>query len=151
MLTCVQRQSQHIPAQFRRDTNLPSADTKVTLLCEEVPTSCKAIWEGNKLQNPRLNAEGWMNFSLNHFLEEGDICVFELFSKSPFRIKVRIFRVVMRTEDAYLDAKGDLELKRQVVLDWRGHYQVLDANLVDTARPTATTPPQKPKLRDTLT
>lgn len=56
-----------------------------------------------------------MNFSRNHFLEEGDVCVFEDMNTQPaIRIGVYIFRVV--------------ELKGPIVLDWERHYKVLETN-----------------------
>lgn len=90
----------------------------MTLVCDEVPTNCKAIWVGKDPENPKIDSKGWMNFSRSHALEEGDVCVFEFFSTAAFRIGVYIFRVV--------------GLKRPILLDWTRHYKVLDTNASQT-------------------
>ena len=86
----------------------------MTLVNDEPPSNCKAIWKpGNDLKNATLNAHGWMNFSRTHFLEEGDVCVFEVLKTHPaFRIGVYIFRVV--------------ELKKPRGHDWEHHYKVAE-------------------------
>ena len=100
---------QEIPARFWKESKLPPTDVRVTLVSEDPPSNCKAIWmPGNDLKNSKLNAQGWMNFSRTHFLEEGDVCVFEDLNNAGFRIGVYIFRVV--------------ELTPPIVLDWERHY-----------------------------
>jgi len=100
---------QVIPAEFKKQSKLPAKEVKVTLVCDEVPTNCKAIWVGSKDQ---IDSKGWMNFSRSHCLEEGDVCVFDCFTTTAsFRLGVYIFRV--------------LKLKRPILLDWTHHYKVL--------------------------
>jgi hypothetical protein len=102
---------QGLPAQFVKQAKLPATEVRVTLVCDSPPSNCKAIWEpGNNMKNSKLNAQGWMKFSRTHFLEEGDVCVFEDLNKIPtIRIGVYIFRVV--------------ELKRPTIFDWERHYK----------------------------
>lgn len=86
--------SMDIPAEFGKRSRLPAAEAKVTLVCDEVPTMCKAVWIGTNPEQPKLDAHAWMEFSRSHFLEEGDVCVFELFNRVTIRIGIHIFRVV---------------------------------------------------------
>lgn len=103
---------QDIPAEFGKQSKLPATEVRVTLVCNEVPTNCKAMWVGKDPEHPKLESKGWMNFSRSHFLEEGDVCVFECSSRAAtFRIGVHIFRVV--------------RMKKPVLLDWTRHYEVL--------------------------
>ena len=99
---------QDLPAQFVKQAKLPATEVRVTLVCDSPPSNCKANWEpGNNMKNSKLDAQGWMKFSRTHFLEEGDVCVFEHLNK--IRIGVYIFRVV--------------ELKRPTIFDWERHYK----------------------------
>ena len=58
-----------------------------------------------------LIRKGWAWFALEHLLEEGDVCVFELADKGARSILVHIFRVVQIPEDV---GKASL----------RDHYEV---------------------------
>jgi hypothetical protein len=97
---------QDIPGEFAKKSRLPATETRAMLICDEVPTMCRAVWEG-----AGLNAHGWMDFSRTHYLEEGDVCVFELHNRVAVRIGVHIFRVV--------------GLRRSLV-DWAHHYHVVN-------------------------
>jgi hypothetical protein len=61
------------------------------------------VVECNKQQQNRLqlSPEGWAHFALDHILEEGDACVFELLSNSPElpMFRVHIFRALLPTLD----------------------------------------------------
>jgi len=55
-------------------------------------------WQGF-CETPLLKTDRWAQFALDHALEEGDVCVFELVDSDPafisgFLISVHIFRVV---------------------------------------------------------
>jgi len=122
---------QDIPADFAKHSNLPSHEVRVTLVCDEVPTNCKALWLGSQSQ---LDCKGWRNFSRSHCLEEGDVCVFECFppatpTMASIRLGVYIFRVV--------------KLTRPIVLDWARHYKVLqgDNDIAGTANGSPSPPP----------
>ena len=90
---------------------MPAKEVVVTLVCADHPTTCMALWLGDHPKSPRLNSKGWMNFSCNHFLEEGDVCIFELFDRKTFHIRVHISRVVPLTECA---------------VPWNLHYDVFE-------------------------
>ncbi|KAG0557472.1 hypothetical protein KC19_11G133400 [Ceratodon purpureus] len=94
-----------IPGEFTKKSRLPATKTKAMLICDEVPTMCKAVWDGTM-----LNAHAWMEFSRTHYLEEGDVCVFELHNRVAVRIGVHIFRLVGL---------------RRSLLDWTQHYNVV--------------------------
>ncbi|MCO5610479.1 hypothetical protein L7F22_064717 [Adiantum nelumboides] len=68
---------------------LPSKIQEVALL----DTSGKS-WFARWLGARNGLSGGWRKFSLDHGLEEGDICVFELLDSKKVVIKVHIFRVV---------------------------------------------------------
>ena len=79
-----------IPAEFGKKSRLPVGEAKVTLVCDEVPTMSKAVWIGTNPEQPKLDADAWMEFSRSHFLEEGDVCVFELFNRVTIRIGIHM-------------------------------------------------------------
>ncbi|MCO5610484.1 hypothetical protein L7F22_064722 [Adiantum nelumboides] len=68
---------------------LPSQIQEVALL----DTSGKS-WSARWLGARNGLSGGWRKFSLDHGLEEGDVCVFELLDSKKIVFKVHIFRVV---------------------------------------------------------
>lgn len=70
---------------------LPNQTQSATLVDSSGET-WTAKWLGNRA-NPGLSG-GWRKFSLDHGLEEGDMCIFELMDRKKLIIKVHIFRVV---------------------------------------------------------
>lgn len=62
-----------------------------------------ANWEWHAFcETPLLNSDAWAKFALDHTLEEGDVCVFELSNTEPafmmgFLFCVHIFRVADQT------------------------------------------------------
>lgn len=64
---------------------------------------------------------GWRGFALDHRLEEGDVCVFELVDRENFGLLVHIFRVLGRPEEdlgvyyptPHKSAKGGTEQQRR--------------------------------------
>lgn len=103
----------------------------MTLVCDEVPTMCKAVWIGTNPEKPTLDAQAWMEFSRSHFLEEGDVCVFELFNRVTIRICIHIFRVV--------------GLSRALLPDhtWTQHYNVVHLQHAHQQQPCADGPAQE--------
>lgn len=69
--------------------HLPSEIQEATLL----DASGKA-WSARWLGSRSGLSGGWRKFSLDHGLEEGDVCVFELIDKNKLIFKVHVFRVV---------------------------------------------------------
>lgn len=116
---------QDIPADFAKHSNLPSHGQalRVTLVCDEVPTNCKALWLGPLSQ---LDCKGWQNFSRSHCLEEGDVCVFEcLPPANPTTTSIRLGVYICRV----------IKLPRSIMPDWTQHYKVLqgDNAIAETA------------------
>jgi hypothetical protein len=75
---------QDLPAQFKKQAKLSATEVRLTLVNESLPSNWKAIWEpGNGMKNSKLNSQGWMKFLRTHFLEEGDVRVFEDLNKIP--------------------------------------------------------------------
>ncbi|KAG0595120.1 hypothetical protein M758_UG141200 [Ceratodon purpureus] len=48
----------------------------------------------NKHNQVTLHRKHWAQFSLHHFLEDGDVCVFDLKEEDALAIVVHIFRVL---------------------------------------------------------
>lgn len=65
-------------------------------------------WLGDHPKRPGLHSAGWTKFVLEHFIEEGDVCVFELPDPKVFNISVEIFPVVPLVET--------------LEHGWRSHY-----------------------------
>lgn len=77
---------QEIPPEFSRQL---TRDERVHIFLRDAA--------GNKtrvLLTQEALTTGWRQFSLEHLLEEGDVCVFELIDTSQRIILVHIFRVV---------------------------------------------------------
>lgn len=68
---------------------LPNEIQQVTLL-----DSSGKSWSTKWLGSRNGLSGGWRKFSLDHGLEEGDVCVFELIDRKKLVINVHIFRVV---------------------------------------------------------
>jgi hypothetical protein len=102
--------AQEIPVQFLRETKL-HIPTNGEISWIALVDSSNKLWqvlskqvvECNKQQQNRLqlSPEGWAHFALDHILEEGDACVFELLSNSPElpMFRVHIFRALLPTLD----------------------------------------------------
>ena len=65
-------------------------------------------WQGDDHPKFGFNSTGWVKFVLDHFLEEGDVCVFELPDPKVFNISVTIFPIV--------------PLANTPELGWKSHY-----------------------------
>lgn len=48
----------------------------------------------NKRNNVTLHRKHWAQFSLHHFLEDGNVCVFEIKEDDALALVVHIFRVL---------------------------------------------------------
>jgi hypothetical protein len=81
---------QNIPCDFAK-SHFPKEDTDLIL---EDDNGYK--WPARWLRNAgrRGLSGGWGTFSRDHFLEEGDVCVYEVVDSCNWRIVVHIFRVV---------------------------------------------------------
>ncbi len=102
--------AQEIPVQFLRETKL-HIPTNGEISWIALVDSSNKLWqvlskqvvECNKQQQNRLqlSPEGWANFALDHILEEGDACVFELLynSKELPMFRVHIFQALLPTLD----------------------------------------------------
>ncbi|KAG0625583.1 hypothetical protein M758_2G066300 [Ceratodon purpureus] len=84
-----------IPRDFLEATGtLKVNKVKVCLIdskrtCYETKWKWQASW-----QTPFMNCDGWALFALDHKLEEGDVCVFQLMGPGPaFLLSVEIFTV----------------------------------------------------------
>ncbi|KAJ7565188.1 hypothetical protein O6H91_02G052000 [Diphasiastrum complanatum] len=81
-----------LPVKFCRKW-LPPANASITLTDPD-----GLNWQANWLGNPnRCGAGisgGWRRFALDHGLEEGDVCIFELTNREQIVLKVHIFRIV---------------------------------------------------------
>jgi hypothetical protein len=68
---------------------------KVSLI-DSQKTLYETKWKWHSsCQTPFLNCDGWASFALDHVLEEGDVCVFELIGPGPaILLAVHIFKVV---------------------------------------------------------
>ncbi|KAG0586660.1 hypothetical protein KC19_2G107000 [Ceratodon purpureus] len=84
-----------IPRDFLEATGTLTANkVKVCLIdrkrtCYETKWKWQASW-----QTPFMNCDGWALFALDHKLEEGDVCVFQLMGPGPaFLLSVHIFTV----------------------------------------------------------
>jgi len=83
---------QVIPQTFARESSLPAAGTALTLVdCTGESWEVQSHISNNAMAFHRRD---WCLFAIHHFLEEGDVCVFELTDPECFTILVRIFRVV---------------------------------------------------------
>ncbi len=83
---------QYVPAEFvikclRRDQiiKLETSDGG------QWPVNC--FYRNSSISSGMNIGRGWMVFSKENNLEEGDVCVFELFKRKPVVLKVTIFRV----------------------------------------------------------
>ena len=88
---------QVIPQTFARESSLPTAGTTLTLVdCtgESWEVQSHSSFLTNSDPVITIHRRDWCVFSVHHFLEEGDVCVFELTDPECFTILVRIFRVV---------------------------------------------------------
>lgn len=77
-----------IPKQFSKDW-LPSESKEITLA-----NKSGHRWTVKWLPSHGGLSAGWRRFSLDHRLEEYDVCVFELVDKAHFVLLVHIFRVL---------------------------------------------------------
>ena len=84
---------QVIPQTFARESSLPAAGTALTLVdCAGESWEVQSHILCNKAM--AFHRRDWCLFAIHHFLEEGDVCVFELTDPECFTILVRIFRVM---------------------------------------------------------
>ena len=88
---------QVIPQTFAKQSSLPAGGTALTLVdCTgeswEVQSHSSFLTSSEPVI--AIHRRDWRVFSVHHFLEEGDVCVFELTDPECFTILVRIFRVV---------------------------------------------------------
>ncbi|CAM6079090.1 unnamed protein product [Sphagnum tenellum] len=81
---------QNIPCDFAK-SHFPKEDTDLILEDDN-----RYKWPARWLRNAgrRGLSGGWGTFSRDHFLEEGDVCVYEVVDSCNWRIVVHIFRVV---------------------------------------------------------
>ncbi|KAG0571393.1 hypothetical protein KC19_VG008300 [Ceratodon purpureus] len=75
-----------LPQSFSR---LLSSDVNINIFLRDA-----AGYKTKALLSEKALTRGWRQFSLNHLLEEGDVCVFELVDVSQLTVFVHIFRVV---------------------------------------------------------
>ncbi|KAG0564402.1 hypothetical protein M758_8G104500 [Ceratodon purpureus] len=90
-----------LPDQFVKESSLPATGCRITL---EDRTGRKREVHSRENVNFQVGLirKGWGLFALEHFLEEGDVCVFELSDREARHILVHIFRVVQIEEvDGY--------------------------------------------------
>ncbi|KAG0630663.1 hypothetical protein M758_1G194800 [Ceratodon purpureus] len=83
-----------LPAQFVLDTKFPSARTTLRLVDWNGSKTWEVYSRINTCNEISFYRSHWGVFSLEHFLEEGDVCVFQLVDRDTFTISVRIFRVL---------------------------------------------------------
>lgn len=83
-----------ILVEFGKKLWLFVMEVKVMLVCDEVFMMCKVIWIGINFEKFKLDVEVWMEFLCFYFLEEGDVCVFEIFNWVIICIGIYIFCVV---------------------------------------------------------
>jgi hypothetical protein len=86
-----------LPDQFVKESGLPPTGCRMTL------EDCAGrAWEVHSRENVTFQVglirKGWALFALEHLLEEGDVCVFELAEREARSILVHIFRVVQVPE-----------------------------------------------------
>jgi hypothetical protein len=77
---------QELPPSFPRE--LSSGETLNIFLCDGTGNKTRA------LITQRGITTGWEQFSIQHLLEEGDVCVFELKDATSWTLIVHIFRVI---------------------------------------------------------
>lgn len=77
---------QDLPPTFSRQL---SSDERINIFLRDA-----AGHKTKALLSERALTRGWRQFSLDHLLEEGDVCVFELVDVSQLTVFVHIFRVV---------------------------------------------------------
>lgn len=93
---------QELPPSFPRE--LSSGETLNIFLCDATGNKTRA------LITQRGITTGWEQFSIQHLLEEGDVCVFELKDATSWTLIVHIFRVID------IDCIG---------VSYRDHYRVI--------------------------
>jgi len=72
---------------------LPTSRALVTLV-DCTGKTWEVYGRENVKSQVQLHRKSWALFALQHLLEEGDVCVFELTCRKARTILVRIFRVV---------------------------------------------------------
>jgi hypothetical protein len=110
---------QSIPSAFAKQW-LPRKLVRVTLM-DSGGQKSTARWAGNRKKSACLKS--FREFSLSHYLEEGDALVFELMDANPNNpvFLVHVFRVV------------ELHSARMSPKDWENHYK-LDV-MIGTIKP----------------
>lgn len=88
---------QILPDQFVKESGLPATGCRITLE-DRTGKTWISHSRGNVNFQVGLIRKGWALFALEHLLEEGDVCVFELADKEARSILVHIFRVVQIPE-----------------------------------------------------
>lgn len=117
---------QCLPIEFARIW-LPKKDTDV-ILEDEAGFGWPARWLSN--ENRQGLSGGWANFSRDHCLEEGDMCVFEIVDAQHWIILVHIFRVV------------DVKIVPGSRDDGKGHYKLVRGDGCHSSTKTAKTKAQ---------
>ncbi|XP_024401457.1 uncharacterized protein [Physcomitrium patens] len=96
-----------VPKEMVDALQLP-LKTMELMLCDSTGRKWLVEWMGAHPKHPGINSKGWTRFVLEHHLEEGDCCVFDLPDPWVSNISVQIFPVVPLVESS---ENG-----------WRDHY-----------------------------
>lgn len=97
-----QRFHLEIPGKILEATGMECASKVEVCLMDREQAQYKAHWtRQNSYDAPLLDRDAWAKFAVDHALEEGDVCVFQLLPQLPkskreatFLFYVHIFRVV---------------------------------------------------------
>lgn len=100
---------QKVPQEFVDALQMPSRTMNMTL-CDFTGKTWEVEWLGDEPGRYGFRSAGWTRFVLEHFLEEGDVCVFDLPDPQHFHILVHIFPVVELVE---ISPNG-----------WQSHYSL---------------------------
>nr|XP_023874307.1 uncharacterized protein LOC111986848 [Quercus suber] len=76
---------EYVPAKF---------STKYIIRKQVVTLQCLVLLPPIKTYSAMRFVKGWVGFSKDNNLEEGDVCVFEVIEKKPVVLSVLIFQVV---------------------------------------------------------
>lgn len=90
---------QGVPQEFVEALRIPPTRLTVTLY-DFTGKTWEVEWLGDHPRRTGFHSAGWTKFALEHFMEEGDVIVFELPDPLHFNILVHIFPVVELTEFA---------------------------------------------------
>ena len=76
---------QYVPAKF---------STKYIIGKQFVTLQCLVLLPLIKTYSAMRFGKGWVAFSKDNYLEEGDVCVFEVIERKPVLLSISIFHVI---------------------------------------------------------